>query len=328
MKKITRMSAAVAAAFGLTLSAASAQDTTQPIQNPPPRESAAGGTVNPGQPGEKAEKQAKEGRLHEVDDLVDAKIRNAQGEDLGQVQEMVVDVNDGSIRYAVVSYGGFLNIGDKLFAVPLKAMTLRHNEDGDSFFVVDIDQQRLENSEGFDKDNWPNLADQNFATAANRTYGIEEEARPSGQAAALYKLSTFDGVKVRGQANRELGEVEKILIDAEKAKVAYLAIEMDDDATTARRDDDALVLVPMSQFALTTRDDSTFLQVNAATDKLQNAPTATEEQLQNVSMHRELRQKIDSHFGVSDRGATTQSDIQTDAATDRDAETTTETLPE
>ncbi|MBA3312418.1 MAG: PRC-barrel domain-containing protein [Planctomycetota bacterium] len=333
MKKVTCLSAAVAAAIGLTLTAATAQDTTRPAQNPSSQPSAEG-KLDPEQTGEQAEKQATKGQLHEVDDLVGAKIRNAKGEDLGEVEEMVVDVNDGSIRYAVVSYGGFLNLGDKLFAVPLKAMTLRNNEDNESFFIVDIDQQRLEDSKGFDDDHWPNFADKSFTASVNTTYGIEDQAESSGKQGALYKLSTFDGVNVRDQGNKELGEIERILIDAEQAKVAYLALEVKEEGANAQRDGDALLLVPMNQFTLKTQDDDTFLQVSAAADKLRGAPTATKEQLEDAAKHRELRQKIDSHFGAANRGAAgTQPDTGTDAAADDAADepaedANTDTLPE
>jgi len=48
-------------------------------------------------------------------------VRNLSGDDLGNVQEIMLDVYDGSIAYAVLSFGGFLGMGDKLFAVPWKA---------------------------------------------------------------------------------------------------------------------------------------------------------------------------------------------------------------
>ncbi len=309
MKKVKFMSAAVAASFGLYLTTAVAQETTRRDQNPPPQTDVSGveqnadaqkkaddaAALKPEQTGDQAEKQANKNRLFQVDDLVGAKIRNAKGEDLGEVEEMVVDVNDGSIRYAVVSYGGFLDLGDKLFAVPLKAMSLKSNEDNEAFFVVDIDQQRLEDSKGFDDDDWPNFADPKFASSVNKAYNVQDEARKSDQQGALYKLSTFDGVNVRGADNKELGEIKRILVDAKQAKVAYLAIELEDDV--AQNDDDALALIPMAQFTLKTQGDDTFLQTKAAADKIRSAPTATEEQLDDAAKHQELRMKIDNHFG-------------------------------
>jgi sporulation protein YlmC with PRC-barrel domain len=309
MKKIKFLSAAVAATLGLSLTAA-AQDATGRVQNPPPQTDIPAanqsegvqqkrddtGVVKPHRTGDQAEKQTNKDQLYQVNDLDGAKIRNAKGEDLGDVKEMVVDVNDGSIRYAVVSYGGFLDIGDKLFAVPLRAMSLKHNEDGDAFFVVDIDQQRLEKAQGFDDDNWPNFADPKFASAVNKTYNVQDDAGTSSGKGALYKLSTFDGVNVRGANNKELGEIERILVDLKQAKVAYLAIDLDDEVAP-NKDDDALALIPMNQFTLKTQGDDTFLQTKATADQISSAPTATKDQLDDAAKHNELRQKIDSHFG-------------------------------
>lgn len=316
MKKVSRLFGAVAATFGISVGGALAQDTTQPQPNPPVQDSvettdetqdaAASGVIQP--EGQADRQSQQEGRLHRVEDLIDAKIRNPQGEDLGEVEELVVDVNSGDIRYAVVSYGGFLGLGDKLFAVPLKAMTLKQDEDADAFFVVDINEERLENSEGFDDDNWPNFSDQSFTSSVDRTYGIESNRdAASTQKTSLYKLSTFEGVNVRGEGNVELGEVEWILIDAQQAKVSHLGLNLEDEIQS-QANDDALVLVPMNQLRLTTQGDDTFLQASADVEKIRSAPAVSEEEFKNVKAHKELRQKLDSHFGSGSNDARNATD--------------------
>lgn len=327
MTKATKLFAGAAAAFGFTFTGAYAQDTDQPQPNPPAQESAQDIEVQePAQqtqdsaqrgvitPGQEAGQKAQQAKLHQVDDLIGAQIRNPQEQDLGEIEEMVVDANDGSIRYAVVSYGGFLDLGDELFAVPLKAMKLQQDQDGEAFFVVDIDKQRLENAQGFDNDNWPNFADQSFTSAVNQTYGIEQSQQQSaGRQGALYKLSTFEGVNVRDQGNTEIGEVNSILVDSKEAKVALMAIELqgeaEEQAENQNQNEDGLVLIPMKQFSLKTQNDDTFLQVQASSEQIQNAPKATEEQLQNASEHMQLRQKAERHFG----GAAQQSQAQPQA---------------
>lgn len=193
MTKLAKLFGSAAAACGLTLTGAFAQDTTEPQPNPPAQQAAEDeaqneeqtGKLQPKQSGEQAEKQAEEGRLFKVEELVGAQIRNPAGEDLGEIEEMVVDANSGAIRYAVVSYGGFFDLGDELFAVPLQAMKLSRNEDGEAFYVVDIDKERLETAQGFSDDNWPNFADRSFTSAVNETYDVEVEAQASGEQAAM-----------------------------------------------------------------------------------------------------------------------------------------------
>lgn len=94
-------------------------------------------------------------------------IRNHQGEDLGKVKDLMIDLADGSVSYAVVSYGGFLGMGDKLFAVPFEALTV---DPENHAFLLDASKERLENAPGFDKDSWPNFADPQFTDTVRSFY--------------------------------------------------------------------------------------------------------------------------------------------------------------
>ena len=80
------------------------------------------------------------------------KVVNRAGEELGKIEELMIDLEDGRVAYAVLSFGGFLGMGNKLFAIPWKALTLRVHEHA---FLLDIPKETLEKAEGFDKDNWP-----------------------------------------------------------------------------------------------------------------------------------------------------------------------------
>ena len=80
------------------------------------------------------------------------KVVNRAGEDLGKIEELMIDLEDGRIAYAVLSFGGFLGMGNKLFAIPWKALSLRPHEHS---FILNVDKEILEKAEGFDKDHWP-----------------------------------------------------------------------------------------------------------------------------------------------------------------------------
>lgn len=88
--------------------------------------------------------------------LVGATVRNLEGEELGSVKAVMLDTAHGRIAYAVLSFGGFLGFGDKLFAIPWS--TLRFDRDNESL-VLDVDKARLARASGFDKDHWPDFAD-------------------------------------------------------------------------------------------------------------------------------------------------------------------------
>lgn len=110
-----------------------------------------------------------EGRNLTAKTLIGDNIRNSQGENLGNVQDLMIDLEGGKIAYVVVSYGGFLGMGDKLFAVPWNAFRLdaeNHN------FILDVDQEVLKNAEGFDKRNWPNTADREWGRKLHDQFGV------------------------------------------------------------------------------------------------------------------------------------------------------------
>jgi hypothetical protein len=83
---------------------------------------------------------------------MDDKVISTEREDLGKFEDLMIDLAEGRIAYAALSFGGFLGMGDKLFAIPWKALTMRVHEHA---FVLDIPKEVLENAVGFDKDNWP-----------------------------------------------------------------------------------------------------------------------------------------------------------------------------
>ena len=97
-------------------------------------------------------------------------VRNPQGEDLGKIEDFMIDLQAGRIAYAVLSFGGVFGLGDKLFAVPWKAMTVdtdRH------CFLLNVPKDRLKNAPGFDKDNWPDIRSADWNTQINSFYGTK-----------------------------------------------------------------------------------------------------------------------------------------------------------
>ena len=91
-------------------------------------------------------------------------VLGADGETLGSITELMVDTDSGAIAYAVLSYGGVLGVGEKLFAVPWRCFAI----DAVSGEVrLDVPRERLDELPGFDKDAWPTEADPVFCSAAD-----------------------------------------------------------------------------------------------------------------------------------------------------------------
>jgi sporulation protein YlmC with PRC-barrel domain len=100
---------------------------------------------------------------------------NAAGEDLGKIEAIMLDVTSARIADSVLSFGGFVGMGKKLFALPWGALTL----DGvERRFILDASKEKLENAEGLDKDHWPSMAEPGWATRPYSYYNVTPYWRP------------------------------------------------------------------------------------------------------------------------------------------------------
>jgi len=96
------------------------------------------------------------------------KVVNYQGEDLGKIEEIMIDLDRGRVAYVVLSFGGFLGVGDKLFAIPWQAFSVDTTQ---KRLVLNADKELLEKAPGFDKNNWPDMADLSLGSTLYGYYG-------------------------------------------------------------------------------------------------------------------------------------------------------------
>ena len=102
--------------------------------------------------------------------LMGDKVKNAQGEDLGKVEELMIDLETGRVAYAVISFGsGFMHAG-KLFAIPWASLAVDQEK---KQFTLEVTREMLETAEGFDKDHWPDMADPDFRERTYTHFGIK-----------------------------------------------------------------------------------------------------------------------------------------------------------
>ena len=94
-------------------------------------------------------------------------VYNLRDEKLGSIETLMIDKNSGQVRYAVMSFGGFLGIGEHCHPIPWQALTYDARRDG---YVVDLDKDRLEKAPHYpgketarwDDSHWPHTADDFF----------------------------------------------------------------------------------------------------------------------------------------------------------------------
>lgn len=100
--------------------------------------------------------------------IIGTDVVNPEGENLGDIKEVVIDPHSGRVAYAVVSFGGFMSVGEKLFAVPFGG--LKYNSE-ENEYVLDATKEKLKKAPGFDKDHWPSMNDEKWNRDVYKFYG-------------------------------------------------------------------------------------------------------------------------------------------------------------
>ena len=103
-----------------------------------------------------------------ANDVIGVKVKNTANESLGKIEEIILDKNKGCARYVILSFGGFLGMGEKWFALPWKALNYDISND---CFILNIDKEKLKNAPGLDKDHMPNWADEKWGLTIYQYYG-------------------------------------------------------------------------------------------------------------------------------------------------------------
>ena len=98
------------------------------------------------------------------------RVKNQAGEDLGKVEDLIIDAGSNRVPYLIVSFGGFLGVGDKLFPVPLNALTL---DTVSKEFILNMDRERLKSAPAFDKDKYPDMTDQKWGSGVYKFCGYK-----------------------------------------------------------------------------------------------------------------------------------------------------------
>ena len=175
------------------------------------------------------------------------KVVNSAGDDLGKIEDLMIDLHNGRVGYAVLSFGGLAGMGDKLFAIPWQALSLRLHEHA---FTLDIPRDVLEKAEGLDKDNWPVTREelsrtytyygyqpywQTGVTGQTTPAGTSREARgmvesqgPAGPGSRenpdFLSADSIKSDKLVNRAGDNIGKIEELMIDLQDGRVAYAVI--------------------------------------------------------------------------------------------------------
>lgn len=100
--------------------------------------------------------------------IIGDRVENQQGEDLGKIDNLMVNINSGMIEYVVLDFGSFLGIGGKLFAIPFSELRIDPIK---QIFILNRDKDHLKNMPGFDKNHWPDTNDHTYFEDVDTYWG-------------------------------------------------------------------------------------------------------------------------------------------------------------
>ena len=201
-------------------------------------------------------------------EIIGARVENPGGENLGDIQDMVVDLQNQEVRYVVLSHGGILGIGDKLFAYPLSMVETKSGDE--DRLVIDADKERLENAPGFAKNQWPDFADSSYTGRIDQYYGSDSARRDGATPGNTVRASELIGKNFDDAQGNDAGEIEDLIVDASTGRIQFAIVDFDDSWN--EQADDRLVAVPLSSFALRGDDnDDLVIQSSAASIDMSHA---------------------------------------------------------
>lgn len=174
-------------------------------------------------------------RLVPLQQVLDTKVRNEQGQDLGELQDFAIDPASGRVRYAVLAHGGFVGIGEKLIAVPLQALQIT----GPDRVFMNATEQQIANAQGFSDDKWPLAASgqwnrsavaQRNSRAANRDAedddyrlagSTEDDTETDTGSRRVLKATDLLGMSVQNYNGDDLGDIDNVALDLNSQRVTY-----------------------------------------------------------------------------------------------------------
>jgi sporulation protein YlmC with PRC-barrel domain len=189
--------------------------------------------------------------------LIGRHVTNPQGQNLGEISDLIVNMNNGDVRYAILEFDKGMFSGERLFAVPTSE--LKFSQDNDKV-VYNMRREQLENA-GIERNRWPNVAhDNEYLSGLDRTYGI---VQPSNDRRA-YSASELLGKDVNGTSGNDIGEIRDLVIDMNGQRVHYAVLAFDPSWTAPEK----LYAFPLSAFTFTDGKDE--LALNVDKSKLQS----------------------------------------------------------
>lgn len=187
-------------------------------QSQPPASTAAGNLLSAGQPA--ATRQYDQYTGLRATQVIGMSVRNPQGQNIGRIEDMVVNIGNGKVRYAMLRFDPGFFTDERIFAVPMAQLRMAAQRND---LVLDVSRARLEQA-AIDRSEWTRdyFADLSRIRRMDEAWGIRDT-----DTAPVARASDLVGTDLRARDGRVIGELEELVVDASRQQVHYAVASFD-----------------------------------------------------------------------------------------------------
>jgi sporulation protein YlmC with PRC-barrel domain len=156
-------------------------------------------------------------------DLKGMEVVNAKGEEIGEIDDIVLDLNSGKVHAAVLGFGGFLGIAEDNYAFPLSE--LKPGKERNQV-LMNVDKQALESRDGFSKSQWPGMDDAYWTRMGGKQAGAGSS--PQSGKMNLIRSSELIGKEVQDRSGKKVGEVQDVVVGLQNGEVKNIVVSVQD----------------------------------------------------------------------------------------------------
>jgi sporulation protein YlmC with PRC-barrel domain len=158
-------------------------------------------------------------------ELIGAQVRDSQGKELGEIEDVVLDLQGGKVHAAVLSFGGILGMGEKNYAFPISQLKPGKRKDQ---FTMNVDKQKLEKAEGFAQGQWPAMNDQYWGRVGGQASAGQTKSRDQKKDMNLVRATELEGKDVQDKSGQEVGQIQDVVIDMKSGQLRNIVLDLKD----------------------------------------------------------------------------------------------------
>ncbi|HKU46541.1 MAG TPA: PRC-barrel domain-containing protein [Burkholderiales bacterium] len=179
--------------------------------------------------------QQQQGQVR-AEQLIGQKVTDAQGQELGKISDVVVDLQSGEIRAGVLEFGGKLGVGDKNLAFPMQ--DLQPGKSSGQYTLANVEKDKLEKAQGFAQGVWPEIDPEYWGREGQGGQSAAGATAP--QKGNLVRASKLDGKEVSDKSGQEVGKLQDLTIDLQGGKVQNVLLSLKEGGGQAQVSPQAL----------------------------------------------------------------------------------------